>query len=156
MGYDFTVNMDNLSDEEREQLLKLIKKAKKKAWKPQKTEEYFYISTDDDLAWAKSFEDVPFDRNQYAFGNCFKTREEAEFIAEKLKVIAKLKRFADCNSCGNLKYVLVYSLTLNCILVCSENFHKRNDVYFSTEEIAEKAIKAIGEDRLKKYYFGIE
>ena len=31
----------------------------------------------------------------YTIGNYFKTREEAEFAVEKLKVIAEMKRFAE-------------------------------------------------------------
>ena len=29
------------------------------------------------------------------------------------------------------------------------------NIYFTSEEIAEKAIETIGEDRIKKYYFGV-
>ena len=33
---------------------------------------------------------------------------------------------------------------------------KQNDIYFSSKEIAEQAVKEIGEERIKKYYFEVE
>lgn len=158
------VNMENLTEEERNQLLALVKKSteeKPKVWKPEDKKEYYFINAGgcicDDI-WTNCI----LDNNLYAIGNCFKTEKEAEFALEKLKVIAELKRFAQERNDkiywnnGSWKYYIAYDYTANKVIYMSAMTSKRNDIYFTSEEIAQQAIKTIGADRLKKYYFEVE
>lgn len=91
-------------------------------------------------------------------GNCFLTKEEAEFECERRKIEAKMiklggrrKRNKDEdnyyiayeNKTGNLAYHI-------CIW---ENI--QGAIYFDSEEKAEEAVKIIGKDIIKKYIFGV-
>ena len=164
---NITVNMENLSNEERTTLLSLIEKASKpknKVWKPEENETYYYI-----CSYCNIEKDTYYDiniknnihKNRYAIGNCFKTKEEAEFALERQKVIMELKRFAlEHNekeidwSDGKPKW-LIYS-NRNHVGVKYVNLLKENNIYFTSEKITQAAIKEIGEERIKKYYFEVK
>ena len=155
-----TLNMENLSGDEREQLIKLVEKANKKennkVWKPGLGDRYWYIgrSVVDDFV----FDNDEMDNFLCSIGNCFKTEEDVLFAIEKAKVIAELKWFAkENNKVGiNWTYCIYYVYENDSIITYNHsNIIKSNTVYFSSEEIAKAAIKTIGEDRLKKYYFEI-
>ena len=109
---------------------------------------------------------APIDYCRFNIGNCFKTKEEAEHILEKLKVIHELQKFAYENNEGEIdwknfnqcKYYLVYDtkdedLYVDYSIQCErEPFN----IYFTSSKIAKRAIEEIGEDRIKKYYFNVE
>ena len=163
---NITVNMDNLSTDERNTLLKLIEKANKlkgKVWKPEIGERYYHIRCD---AWnminSYNWNDDSYDKRYYEIGNCFKTKEEAEFALEKQKVFTELKRFALENNERELdwnneyhKYYLFYNYKTGKVDVAYDISWKTSLVYFLSEVIAKQTIEKIGEDRLKKYYFEV-
>lgn len=160
---NITVNMENLSNEERSTLLSLIEKANKpknKVWKPEKDEIYYYLYSYGKIE-EDTWDNINEDRIRYAIGNCFKTKEEAEFALERQKVIMELKRFAlEHNekeidwSDGKPKW-LIYS-NRNHVGFKYVNLLKENNIYFTSEKITQAAIKEIGEERLKKYYFEVK
>lgn len=166
MENNITVNMENLSEEEREQLMKLIHKSNgfnSKVWKPKCGEEYFRIAGYGEINNFSWINDVT-DDTCYGIGNCFKTREDAEFALEKTKVVAELRRFSEENNEYEIdwkdkdqeKWCMCYSYYYGNIYFIDAGSYKRNDIYFTSKEIGEQAIKHIGEERLKKYYFGVE
>lgn len=163
MDNNITVNMENLSQEERSTLLSLIEKANKpknKVWKPEKDETYYYLYSYGKIE-EDTWDNANEDRIRYAIGNCFKTREEAEFAIERQKVITELKRYAmehneekiDWNNGKQIKYSLSYQHNKNMILIDCCYSSQCCSIFFTSEEIAIAAIKEIGEERLKKYYF---
>ena len=154
MENNITVNMENLSEEEREQLMKLIQKSngfKSKMWKPNYGRKYFYINDCGAIINSKWYDDV-IDTYRYEIGNCFKTKEETEFALEKVKVETELRRFAEENNEHEIdwtdedqeKWCMCYSYYYGNIYFIDAGSYKRND------------IKHIGEERLKKYYFEVE
>lgn len=166
MENNITVNMENLSEEEREQLMKLIQKSngsKSKMWKPKCGELFFYISGRGDIfssIWINSY----ICSEYYSIGNCFKTKEEAEFALEKVRVETELRRFAEENNEYEIdwkdkkqeKWFISYNCKEEIINpICAYDFCICN-IYFTSEEIAKQAVGYVGEERLKKYYFGIE
>lgn len=168
---NITINMENLSQEERSTLLSLIEKANKpknKVWKPEENETYYYSYSDGsvnhDIFHHCNVTGDYVHENRYAMGNCFKTREEAEFTLEKQKVIMELKRFAlehndkeiDWNNIEQRKCFLSYQHDKNIIFIDFYYSVQIYNIYFTSEEIAQAAIKEIGEERLKKYYFEVE
>ena len=165
MENNITVNMENLSEEEREQLMKLIQKSnktKRKIWEPEYDEWYFSISGCGEVESFNWLNDST-DDSSYGIGNCFKTREDAEFALEKLKVEAELRRFAEENNeheidwkdKNQVKWYINY--IYNYGLVFLKSFAvKSNDIYFSSEKIAKQAVEYVGEERLKKYYFEVD
>lgn len=139
-------------------------KAEKKAWKPENGESCYNILNGGLISHEIWFDSVDLFDNFYAIGNCFPTKEAAEFAVEKLKVIAELKRFAeehnepiDWEDEGTGRYFIEYNLRCDMITVDGiyNDFLDRN-ICFSSEEIAKAAIEAIGEERLKKYYFEVD
>lgn len=165
---NITVNMENLSPEERSTLLSLIEKANKpknKVWKPEENEKYYYLYSYGKIE-EDTWDNANADRIRYEIGNCFKTREEAKFAIERLKVIADLKRFAlehngeeiDWRKNEQTKYCLCFEHDVNRVGINSFYIvqHSSEQIYFTSETTAQQAIKEIGEERIKKYYFEVE
>lgn len=166
MENNITVNMENLSEEERKQLMKLIKKSNKpksKILKPEYNEIYFCIS-EYGAVRNSIWENDHIDNGCYGIGNCFKTEEEAKFTLEKAKVETELRRFAEENNEYEIDWADKKQEKWFILYNCKEGIINRTyaydfcvcNIYFTSEEIARQAIKSIGEERLKKYYFGIE
>lgn len=93
-----------------------------------------------------------------------KQKEEAEFELNKRLVYQELKDYAlehnkkdiDWTDC-NVKWSIYYNTETEC-LGCDFWYTDCNigQIYFSFGRIAQKVIKAIGKDRIKKYLFGVE
>ena len=160
------VNLFNLSEEEREQLMGLIKKANQthpKRWRGERKNHYYFISGAGGIG--KGREDkVAYDSNCYQLGNYFKTKEEAEFELNKRLVYQELKDYAlehnegeiDWKNSDQEKWVISYDNQVKWLVY--RDRYTRSDIgqiYFSSYEIAREAVKAIGEDRIKKYLFNI-
>ena len=45
---------------------------------------------------------------------------------------------------------------MRCIDAGFRHWYKGNDIYFTSSEIEKNAVKEVGEDRLKKYYFEVK
>ena len=96
------VNFENLTEDERAELERLVNKSNKSSlqgFRPHYGEKYFYI---DEIGEVNFFynRNSPYDKMCYSIGNCFKTKEEAEFEVEKLKIVAQLKCMAKAwNTC---------------------------------------------------------
>lgn len=165
MENNISVNLENLSEKEREQLMKLIKKSNKpksKILKPEYNEIYFYIS-EYGAVRNSIWENDHIDNGCYGIGNCFKTEEEAEFALEKAKVETELRRFAEENNEYEIdwtdedqeKWCMYYSYMDGDVYFTDAYCHKRNDIYFSSKKIGAQAVDSIGKERLKKYYFEV-
>lgn len=157
---NITVNMENLTTEEREKLLALIKKSNKtqnKLWKPKYGEIYWYIDGDGCFRASRGgcseYEEYRLD-----IGNCFSTKEEALFEVERLKVIRELKELAGgykWKYCDD-NYCICIDSRENKIVITNYHWTLENNIYFPSEKAAQKAIDTIGEERLRKYYFCVE
>lgn len=126
-------------------------------WQPENNKKYYYISTAGNTAHDTFDKSVG--KCRLSFGNCFKTREEAAHIAEKLKIINKLRELSNIKFSENKgKYFIYYNFRENRILCSETNFCKLSpfEVCFKTREDCQKAIDTIGEENLKKYYFDVE
>lgn len=146
----------------------VVEEPKSKDWKPKKGDKYYYISNTGFIFYCAYNEDNEefIDKANISMGNCFKTEEEAKHIVEKLKVIHELQKFAyennekeiDWNGAKQYKHFLRYDVDDKEIYIDSSIYYKSEpfNIYFTSFDIAKKAIKAIGEDRIKKYYFDIE
>lgn len=161
---ELKVNFENLTEEERAELLKLVEKANKpksKVWKPKEGESYFaWCGTVRNYDWDNDC----IDNNNYAIGNCFKTEEEAQNAVERLKIRAELQRFADEHNepidwedCITDKWYICYDYLYK-IVGCSPIRIVRDcfQIYFTSREVAKAAIQSVGEERIKKYLFGVE
>ena len=100
------------------------------------------------------------DEKRLSIGNAFHTKEEAEFALEKLKVIHELKQFAEPKNIvwnfNEYHHIIYYDYISNEIGYSCSSIMKFSDTTFATEEMARKAVEAVGEDRIKKYYLEVE
>lgn len=160
------VNLLNLSEEEREQLMGLIKKANQthqKRWRGEKNDVYYSITGDGKIVDAR--ESVyTCDNDFYQIGNYFKTKEEAEFELNKRLVYQKLKDYAlehnegeiDWKNSDQEKWVIFCDNQSECLVYRDRyTLYDIGQIYFSSYEIAREAVEAIGKDRIKKYLFNI-
>lgn len=143
-------------------------KSKVKVWKPKKGDKYYYIGNAGSIFNCDWREDN-LDEARLNIGNCFKTEEDAKHMVEKLKVIKELQDFAienrdeeisweEDDEYNRYKYSIYFdyrweSIRINWTTVAHDSPF---NLYFASKEIAQEAIKKIGEDRIKKYYFDIE
>lgn len=160
------INMNNLTDEERTTLLSLVEKANKpvnKVWKPEYNRDYYFIRYNAEICYTNWIESDT-DKERFILGNCFKTEEEAEFALKRQKVITELKRYALEHNEEEIdwykstcKYYIQYSYMDNKLDIRYGRYRKNynSSIYFTSEEIARAAIEAIGEERIKKYYFEV-
>lgn len=128
-------------------------------WQPQYAEKYYYISTAGNTAHDTFDKSV--DKCRLSFGNGFKTREEAAYMAEKLKIITKLRELSNVDfhhNCEKKKYLICYNSKLKEIDTTTHTCIRELpfNIYFATKEECQKAIETIGEENLKKYYFDVE
>lgn len=129
----------------------------KTVWDLKPGDTYFRIGSGGPIVceWHGSSSDY-FDRST---GNCFLTAEECEFEIERRKVITEMMRCADDDQEWNGKYEHHYiyaHLRVPGVKVSRAGDVKCGEIYFKSEESAEKCIKAVGEDRIRKYYIGVK
>lgn len=164
-----TLNMENLSEEERKQLLSLVKRANKhKRFCLDDMRDkgiFFFVDSAGDV-WEKEFiSSNPSDENKFLLGNAFPTREAAESEVERLKVIHEIKEFIAENDDGEidwadsseLKYVLKYCIEdgkVSTGTFCIYTPYQK-EVCASSRKVIDDMIETVGEERIKKYYFGI-
>jgi hypothetical protein len=88
-------------------------------------------------------------------GNAFLTREEAEFEKERRKIETILKKYGKPFENGGDNYFLYL---YNCTSIRGGFYSTFNYGLpcFESEEIAQKVIEEIGEDRLIEYWFGVK
>ena len=139
---------------------------KKKYWKPKESERYYFIDAYQEGIGNDTNDGTDVDDFRLSIGNYFKTKEEAEHMIEKLKVIHELQKFAyennekeiDWNDAKQYKQFLIYDIEYKKVCIDYKTYVKSEpfNIYFTSFDIARKAIKTIGEDRIKKYYFDIE
>lgn len=159
------VNLANLSEDEQKQLMALVEKSNKPA-NPYDFEigmEFGVLECDGKICKCK-WGNSGVDKNIFKQGNGFLTEQEAINEREKRLIHQELKMFAKMNNDGEIdwsdddqeKYYIIFHHNIRKNFVDYLYKTQQNNVYFTSEEIAEKAIQHVGEERLKKYYFGVE
>ena len=125
---------------------------------PQDGEEYWYIDDDAEVMNIEWY-DSEYSRGRVSIGNIFRNEKEAEFAVGKLKVEAELRKFSRPFENGKFNYYISLSVDDDVVeakvqfigFYCSQG-----TIYFESEEKAQQAIEAVGEERIKKYIFGEE
>ena len=123
---------------------------------PQFGDDHWYVDSDTevmDIAWYGG----DYDQGRLSIGNVFKTKEQAEFAVEKLKVEAELRKFSRPFVDGKENNHIKYRPSFDELSVsASFGYQDQGVFYFESREKAEEAIEAVGKDRIKKYIFGVE
>ena len=139
---------------------KQIEECDNKVFKPIKLgEKYYSISTNGEIDQYYFYNDNV-NKEIIDFGNYFKTQEEAERKCFEIRLHRQLELFAlenneneiDWNNTDKNKYYIYYSYDDNCLDV--EDIYDYRDfgqVYFTSEEIAEKAIETFKYDLIRYF-----
>ncbi|MFN0604434.1 hypothetical protein [Facklamia hominis] len=118
---------------------------------------YYSIVSSEDV-YTFYWDSCQVNKDRLSIGNTFKTKEEARFVIEKLKVLHELEELGRPFNGGYHNYIIVFdyyneevsidyrSNRTSCFFNC----------FFNSEEEAQQAIDEIGEYRIKKYLFGAE
>ena len=123
---------------------------------PQVEDDYWYVDGDAEVMLAVWYGD-DYDKGRVSIDNVFKTKEEAEFVAEKLKVEAELRKFSRPLKNGEFNYYIFFYIDGDDIEVGYNRVcHSQGTTYFESEEKAKQAIQSVGVERIKKYIFGVE
>lgn len=121
-------------------------------WKPEEGENYYYISDAGGVdidRW--DFDDI--DEFRFNTGIVFMTEEAVKFAAERLKVLAEMREWAGKWNDGIL---LTYFSDNNSIeITMGATDYTNGEMRFATPKDAHNCVKAVGADRIKKYYFMI-
>jgi len=137
-----------------EEIEKLKAEKENEPWKPKGGEWYWYIDVDVDPCTAR-WSGYSHHENRYIIGNVFRTKEEAEFRVEQLKVEAELRWFSRPFKNDSENYTLRYWQDEDILEIICFELSQCGNLYFPSGEIAQKAIDTVGEERIKKYYFGV-
>lgn len=152
-GYIFTYEVIIAED------WKIYHEKPTQSWKPQRGETYYSLDRCGRIFETNNVE-YDTDKRAIRFGNCFKTKEEAQHMLQKIRIINQLQELSNIkfNENQKSKWCIFYDFDKN-ELTCIYNRyckHSPFEVYFASKEDCQKAIETIGEDNLKKYYFDVE
>lgn len=123
-----------------------------------KYEDNYYWINDYGRVYASDWLNIEIDITRRQIGNCFLTREEAEFEVERRKVEAILLKYGsrDFEYSENNNYMYYEhgesSIEIGHYTSCRD----QGTIHFDTEELCQKAIEEAGEDNIKKYIFGVD
>ncbi len=118
-----------------------------KPWKPKTSEKYYYIDSQHAIVDFFHWDGDEYDCVRYNTGNCFFTKERAEQVAEKIKMLLKLEQYHDV-FCPD--YVPDWSNNMRKHYAFYNKYKKKWDfdwvaslkgitlVYFDSEETAQK------------------
>lgn len=119
-------------------------------WQPGCTEKYYYINQSGGIYCNIWYEDE-IDTGSHAIGNIFQSEDDAKFAAERQRVLAEMREWEG-------KWDDPWGISYNWerrLPTVSDRSHlcPGGEMRFATDEDAENCIKAVGADRIIKYYF---
>lgn len=154
--------MEEYGDYEvKEGFMDLLEKPKPKSVWDLKNGDVYYFLTSYGYVMKTVWFNNDEDNDKLSIGNAFLTEEDAEFARERLKVIAELKKYAkefsdeQWKDNKTQKYYIVYRYNDDYIISILTYTSKCSVLYFESSKKAQEAIDAVGEERIKKYYFGM-
>ena len=149
--------LDDLRVEMNKQIAELKARGEEKPKPPhlrpylEDDQNYFFINARGKIENSKWMSDR-FDLGAREIGNIFMGETAAEYAAERLKVLAEMREWAGK---WNDTFVLTYIgnddfVQISSVLMSRNTF---GEMRFATKEDAEGCIKAVGKERLLRYYF---
>ena len=138
---------------------KQIEECDKKVLEPIKSGgKYYVISTNGEINTYIFYNDSV-DKEVIDFGNYFKTKEEAERKCFEIKLHRQLELFAlenndteiDWNDDSSKEYIISYSKDSGIFVDRVYNLKDFGQVYFTSKEIAEKAIETFKYDLIRYF-----
>lgn len=159
------MGIKNLTETEEKEFYRLVrkmepdKKQDAKVKKPEYGQEYFFANSH---GWVEcdTWRDRAVDNKRWELGNAFLIREKALFDVEKRKVEVELERYAKEHN-GPIhsdSFYLSYNDSSDEKLDYEVWSVRRplGAVPFTSKQVLDDAIEAVGRDMILKYIFGVE
>lgn len=145
----------------KEGFLNFLEQPKPKTIYDLKKGDKFYCIKSDGADWLYYVTDN-YVKSLISIGNAFLTKEEAEFEFERLKVIAKLKKFAKPFEHGKDNWFIVYDWEEGNVAEATPDEYQTDTLYFKDGRVIDEAITYVGdgdydkgEALVKKYYLRV-
>lgn len=139
----------------KERIAELEEQVKQEQEFPQDGDEYWYMNALGIIfhdKWSGSISE----EEMLEIGNVFKTREQADFAAEKLKVEAELRKYSRPFNYGWDNYNIILTDNESVNTAYWSGVQSQGSIHFESRDKAQQAIESVGEERIKKYIFGVE
>ena len=122
---------------------------------PKYNDFYWYTNAKGKIL-CNTWEGFKFEKDMLTIGNVYHTENEAVFALEKLKVEAELRKFSRPFKSFKPNFHIALNDRKELIVDNWSTMCYQGAIYFESEEETEQAIQSVGEDRIKKYIFGVE
>lgn len=123
---------------------------------PQDGDKYWYVGATGRI-FNSEWDGFASTEGMLEIDNVYKTKQEAEFAAEKLRVEAELRKFSRPFKKGEKNWIILFDSLRNRLEISwSGGLVHPGTVYFENKTEAVKAVYNVGGDRIKKYIFGVE
>ena len=145
----------NRIEELEKELAELKCKVKEGPKFPEYGDGYWYI---DDYGYIlnEKWDGLDFEEFRLKIGNMFKTKEQAEFAVEKLKVEAELRNLSDSWDLEKTQYTFSFNWEVGEFEIEYPDYNQYPDsYYFDSVDSLEQALETVGEGRIKKYIFEV-
>ena len=139
------------------------KKVKKgKIWKPEESEEYYYLNG---CGYTRDiYTESEIDLIEVANGNCYSTKEKAEFEANREKYTRLFRQYVEQHSepldwkdDEQEKYSVYYNYSIKKLeFGYYYSYRDVSTIFASSIEVLKEAIDYVGEDNIKKYILEIK
>ena len=139
----------------KERIAELEEQAKREQEFPQYGNTYWCINSYGVVS-KEIWDGCDIEKDMFEIGNMFRTKEQAEFAVEKLKVEAELRKFSRPFTYHETNWYLIMNFDKEVHYSYKWDDVAQGAIYFESEEKAQQAIEAVGEERIKKYIFGEE
>lgn len=150
-----TMNAQDEIKELKQRIAELEEQVEQEQVFPQEGDTFWFLNTYG-VVMGRDFKKDSVD-SKILKSNIFETQQEAEYAREKLKVEAELRKFSRPFEEGENNYYISFETYDKFIDIDSLLYRQTQGVfYFKSKEKAENAIETIGEERIKKYIFGVE
>ena len=147
--------IEALETEFNEKIKVLKTEAQREDEFPQVEDDYWYVDCDAEVMLAVWYGD-DYDKGRVSIENVFKTKEQADFAVEKLKVEAELRKLSRPFIWGEENWYLDMARGKNITISYDHYIIHQGTVYFESKDRVKEAIEVVGEERIKKYIFGVE
>lgn len=134
-----------------------VKKTKNPYFRVRSSKKYYFVGSCGGRETTTDY-NHGIDHKLFNVANYFNNKEYAEYMAFKETLMRRIDRFAwehnakviDWND-STTKYYIAFSNTHNELIIDWSCSHQANNIYFTSKEIAEKALKEFKDNLIKLY-----
>ena len=141
----------------KERIAEVEEQIKREQSFPREDDEYWYANENGEV-FRDEWGDFGYEKSMLTIGNVFQTENEAVFAVEKLRVEAELRKFSRPFKHGAKNHTINYNHETEMVVNvnATATYQETGSFYFDSYEEVVEAIESVGEDRIKKYIFGVE